>query len=385
LSPPLNGGEHGGRQRAPFRFGHAAGADWRTVAAHCLAQIGDGPGRDNFGWLYLTDQFADDAAEILAFLAARLGIETWIGTTGIGVCATGTEYFDTAALAVMVGELPRDSVFPFATARRPMPDLFDDVGEWRADNAGGFGIVHGDPRDGPALRRIDALAEGTQCFLVGALASSRGRHPQIADGMVEGGLSGALFAPSLTVVTGLTQGCTPIGPAHELTAAQDNVAIELDGKPALEVLKADVGEILARDLSRIAGYIFAARPVRGSDWGDYLVRNLTGFDSDQGLLAIGDDLSDGGQLMFCRRDRAAAEEDLRRMLGDVKSRLDGPPRGALYHSCLARGPNMFDGPDGELGIIRDELGPIPMVGLFGNGEISAGRLYTYTGVLTVFV
>jgi len=385
LTPSANGGNGSGIRRAPFRFGHAAGADWRTVAAHCLAQIGEGPGRDNFGWLYLTDQFADQAAEILAFLSARLGIERWIGTTGIGVCATGAEYFDSPALAVMVAELPRDAVFPFATARRPMPELFDDVVGWRPDCAGGIGIVHGDPRDGPALRRIDALAEGTQCFLVGALASSRGRHPQIADGMVEGGLSGALLAPEVGVVTGLTQGCTPIGPAHEITAAQDNVAIELDGRPALEVLKADVGEILARDLSRIAGYIFAARPVRGSDWGDYMVRNLTSFDSDQGLLAIGDDLSDGGQLMFCRRDRAAAEEDLRRMLGDVKARLNGTPRGALYHSCLARGPNMFDGPGGELGIIREELGSLPLVGLFGNGEISAGRLYTYTGVLTVFL
>jgi small ligand-binding sensory domain FIST len=72
------------------------------------------------------------------------------------------------------------------------------------------------------------------------------------------------------------------------------------------------------------------------------------------------------------------------MLADVKRRLPGPARGAVYHTCLARGPNMFDGPGGELGIVAQELGEIPLVGLFGNGEISNGRLYTYTGVLTVF-
>ena len=35
--------------------------------------------------------------------------------------------------------------------------------------------------------------------------------------------------------------------------------------------------------------------------------------------------------------------------------------------------------------LREELGDLPIVGFFGNGEISFDRLYAYTGVLTLFL
>lgn len=36
-------------------------------------------------------------------------------------------------------------------------------------------------------------------------------------------------------------------------------------------------------------------------------------------------------------------------------------------------------------MIEAELGDVPLVGFFGSGEISHGRLYTQTGVLTLFL
>jgi len=89
-------------------------------------------------------------------------------------------------------------------------------------------------------------------------------------------------------------------------------------------------------------------------------------------------------VQFCRRDGAAAEKDLVRMVADVKRRSSGEPRGALYFSCLARGANLFGEKGRELELIERELGPIPLVGFFCNGEISHDRLYGYTGVLTLF-
>jgi len=115
------------------------------------------------------------------------------------------------------------------------------------------------------------------------------------------------------------------------------------------------------------------------------VRNLTGLDPEHGWLAVGERLEPGQRIMFCRRDAAAAESDLRRMLDGLGRRLDGAPRAALYHSCVGRGPNLFDGDSRELRIIRDVLGPVPLVGFFGNGEISHDRVYGYTGVLTLFL
>ena len=69
---------------------------------------------------------------------------------------------------------------------------------------------------------------------------------------------------------------------------------------------------------------------------------------------------------------------------DVAKRA-GLSKGAVYFSCLARGPNMFGPNSRELTIVQEALGPVPLVGFFCNGEISHDRLYSYTGVLTLFV
>ncbi len=64
--------------------------------------------------------------------------------------------------------------------------------------------------------------------------------------------------------------------------------------------------------------------------------------------------------------------------------VEKPPRAGIYFSCVGRGPNLFGPHSEELSIIREVLGDFPLVGFFGNGEISHDRLYGYTGVLTLF-
>ena len=131
--------------------------------------------------------------------------------------------------------------------------------------------------------------------------------------------------------------------------------------------------------------IFAGLPIEGSDTGDYVVRNLVGIDSAHKLVAIGEAVRPGGEVLFCRRDRGTASDDLERMLASIRTGLYRPPRGALYFSCLGRGAALFGDDSQELRMIRDGLGDVPLVGFFCNGEISHNRLYGYTGVLTLFL
>ena len=103
------------------------------------------------------------------------------------------------------------------------------------------------------------------------------------------------------------------------------------------------------------------------------------------MLAIAAGVEEGERVMFCRRDAAAAEEDMCRMLTELERALEGPPLGGVYYTCLARGPNLLGADSKELKLIEAALGSFPLVGFFGNGEISHNRLYGYTGVLTLFV
>jgi len=362
-----------------FKFAHAAHPDWTQAAQACMEQLGAIPSAASLGFLYVSDTFSGELEAILAFFKSATGVAHWTGSIGVGVCATGVEYLEEPALAVMLGEFdPADfSVLPLLRAPQDIEAL--------PSNAY-FAIVHGDPANKHMQELIDGLsAHVSSGFVVGGLSSSQGETTaQISDGVVSGGLSGVLFSERVKLATRLTQGISPLGPRHHITAANKNVIGSLDHRPALDVMKEEIGEVLARDLRRAAGYIFVGLPVRGSDTGDYLVRNILGVDPHNDLVAVGDYVELGDELLFCRRDQQTAEDDLLRMLAAIGGQLGASIRGGVYYSCLGRGRNMFGTPNRELGLIRDALGDFPLVGFFANGEISHNRLYGYTGVLTLF-
>ena len=359
--------------------GEAGHPDWGRLAFDCVEQLGPIAGQANLGFIYVTDALAGDLPAIIAFLKRTTSISDWVGSVGIGIVAGARECFDQPAIAVLAAALPPDA-HCLITGEGPGAGL-----DWARRVGPALGVVHADPRAPQLVEKVEALARDLSTFLVGGLASSRGAMDQVAGGVVHGGVSGVMLAPSVGVVAGLSQGCSPIGPTRTVTAGQQNVIFELDGRPALDVFKEDIGEVLARKLERVGGYIHVAFPIAGSDTGDYVVRNLIGIDPQRGWIAIGDAATVGASLLFVRRDRDAAERDLVRMLTSLKRRLEAPPRAGLYFSCLARGPNLFGPDSAEVAILRRELGEFPLAGMFCNGEISNDRLYGYTGVLALFV
>jgi len=354
-----------------FPYAHARGADWRSCVDACVARLGAIGG--GLGFVYFTEALAPHAGEIVGALRARSGVQDWVGTVGIGVLSTGTEYLEEPALAAMVADFPPEAYQVFSGRSAPVPG-----------REAYFGVVHADPSTPDVAGLVaDMSTKVASGYLVGGLSSARGKTVQVANDVLAGGLSGALLASSVGLRTRLTQGYAALPGRYRVTAGEANVIATLDGRPALEVMKAAIGEVLARDLRRAAQFIQVAFPVAGSDTGDYLVRNLVGIDPRNGLIAIGDVVETGAELIFCKRDAQSARSDLARMAEALKADVPAP-RGALYYSCIGRGEHMFGERGAELGIVREVLGEVPLVGFFCSGEISHDRLYGYTGVLTLF-
>lgn len=371
-----------------FKASCATGSDWRAVARNCLQELGTEPSNANFGFLYITDSLAPYLQTLLDEFRQQTGIKDWVGTVGAGICCSGREIYDEPAAAIMLAILPENSYRLFPSGINKLSDMLMENRAWINEHAVHFGVVHGDPRNSHIGQIIDSLStELDPGFLVGGLtsASDDSYMQQIAGDICEHGLSGVLLSAEIPVISGLTQGCTPLANKHTITRAEGNILAELDGRPALDVFREDIGEVLAKDLSGVAGYIFAGLPVAGSDTGDYLVRNLMGIDPDEKLLAIGDNLENDAPIIFCRRDHVSAREDMLRMLGDLGKRSKGQIKGGLYYTCMGRGRHQFGKDSEELKMIRDQLGDFPLVGFFANGEISHNRLYGYTGVLTLFL
>lgn len=368
-----------------FRSAHASADDWQVAVDECVAKLGPVPSGDTLGFVYVTEGLAAPLGLIVETLRARTGVKNWAGAVGMGIAGDEADYFEEPAIAVMVAEVPSAHYKLLAS-----PEAIQSAARERPADPTGFAgppllLLHADSGQSDMIDKIDSVAEASGGYLIGGLTMSRSPRHQVAGVVTDSGLSGVLFEPEVRLLTSLSQGCAPVGPVHEVTRAMGNYLFELDGRPALDVLKEDVGEVLARDLRRTAGFIHAAIPVVGSDTGDYVVRNLMGVSEEQGIVAIAEAVEGGDHVMFVSRDPNGARQDFKSMLTKLAERAHGKAKGALFISCIARGPHMFGARGAELQLIRDALGPVPLVGMYANGEISNNRLYGYTGVLTLFV
>ena len=91
-----------------FVAAHAAADDWAAAAASCAEQLTLLPDGANLGFVYASDGLAGDLPRILPFLRQRTRIADWVGSVGLGVCASGQEFFGVPALVVLAAALPAD-------------------------------------------------------------------------------------------------------------------------------------------------------------------------------------------------------------------------------------------------------------------------------------
>jgi small ligand-binding sensory domain FIST len=254
-------------------------------------------------------------------------------------------------------------------------------------------------------------------YLFGGLASAREGAPLlVADAVLEGGLAGVAFGPGVALLSRLSQGSQPVGPAREVTAVDDNVVLTLDGQPALPLLLSDIGidlqqprQAFARLRETLVGLTDPGQAALADSrafGSDTRVRHIIGLDLGREAFALADEPVVGMRLAFCRRHADAARRDLVRICSEIREELDtcsltgaeggplAPPAaeagatpaiaGALYVSCAGRGGPHFGAPSAELQIVQRALGDVPLAGFFAAGEIARAHLFGYTGVLTVF-
>jgi small ligand-binding sensory domain FIST len=407
---------------AAFALAHAGHADWSQATEHCIAQLAARPAppatrmQQSLGFLYLTDGLRAHAGAILSRIKTHTGIADWAGCSGIGVCATGIEYFDEPALALMVGRFPAGSVQVFSGSHRP-----PEPGSRTASgaSASASALVHADPQT-PDLAELvnDMAGKVDDGRLFGGVASGRPQSAasvQIANRVLHGGLSGVVFGADVPMASRVTQGCHPLHGAQRrrITKVDSNLILELDGRRAIDVLLEDTGirkpgsadsePVQARtlpeqlkSLGRQGLYVgietqgpLARR--RTNPARDYVIRDVIGIDPTRGLVAVSGKLDRNHMMSFCTRDEPAARRDLVRICSEIRDQVADsgrkptrPIAGAIYISCLARGSQLFKEPSEELRIIQSQLGDVPLVGFFAAGEVYGKQLYSHSGVLTAF-
>jgi len=359
-----------------FRAALAIDADaeraTEQVAADLMAQGSGGA----LGFVYVTDRFKSDLAKVVEVLREKTGVADWVGTVGFGVIAGKQATYNEPAIAAMISTWPQGaySIYSDVPQQPFQPEKFGMS----------TAIVHVDPRNRNFDELLKSLGANTQAYLLGGLTASRTKlYDQVAGSIVTGGVSGLLLSPDISVSIGVSQGCSAIGPIRTITDTHEGLVSEIDGEPALQALLKDLAVTENSDLRVLLQSLHVGLPVPHCDTGDYVVRNIAGVDTEHGYVAVADNVEPGQKMFFCRRDRDAATRDLSAMVGKLHGRVS-EPRGALYVSCCARGPNMFESAAEEVALVQSILGDIPMIGFYANGEIAGDRIYGYTGVLALF-
>ena len=91
-----------------FNLTAAFGEDWRGAVARCAAGVKGIEPAPNLGFVYATDHLAPQLGPIVDALVRQTGVMNWVGSVGIGVCATGVECFDEPGIVLMTGGLAGD-------------------------------------------------------------------------------------------------------------------------------------------------------------------------------------------------------------------------------------------------------------------------------------
>lgn len=348
---------------------------------------------------FVTGEHAQTLTTLLEALSGALDTPYVVGCTATGVLVPGWEAEQGPALGVLA--VSSDQI-------RATPFLFADEGD-RGMTAGvrlgqrllnsrdseDLLLVWPDPfsvRPDRLLQSLDAVLGGVP--VVGGAASLRDGDRatlQFCGTEARGAsVSGVRLGGKFTHTIGITQGCRPLCRALRVTGCHENLVLELDGRPAVDVLREaaprDLVDDLEWGLNFLSVGLLPEPQVSDVRPGEYLVRNIVTADPDTGVLALADGVEEGQHLIFVHREGRSAEEDLRRVLREVSPGRTGRDyRFGLYFNCLARGRSLYsrEGMDSEL--IQQALPGVPVLGFFCNAEIAplrgVNQLFTYTGVL----
>lgn len=191
----------------------------------------------------------------------------------------------------------------------------------------------------------------------------------------------------------IMHGCRPAGGYHTITRAEGPAVIEIDGKPALEVISQLLGPESDKDWEDFP--LFVTLGVnKGDKFGpfreeDYANRLVMAVDKERGaLIMFEDDLRAGYDVQLMRRSIDFAY--VGRRANDLLARVgDRTPFFALYIDCAGRA-SAYCGTEREEAeeVQRVMRSRMPLLGMYSGVEIAKVgpdmQALDWTGVLCVF-
>jgi small ligand-binding sensory domain FIST len=386
----------------PFAAAHSKLSDSSAaLLAVCAEALERLSGRPQLGIVFYSPDHRLPLAKRVKQLQLTLGECPVIGVQGESIICNEEEVEQSPCLSLWLGRWEKPELIETfhlemaqtseGTSVLGWPDGMQDFTESQAGM-----ILFADPYSfdiDHCLQEINRAHPGLQ--VAGGMASGAhgpGPHHVLGDrGPVEGGAVGVFMKGDSSIRTIVSQGCRPIGKTFIVTAADENVVMALGGRPALDQLRemwddlSGMERALAQEGLHLGRVINEYQASFGR--GDFLVRNVIGFDQDTGAMAVNDRIRVGQTVQFHVRDAQSAHEDLETLL-KASVPTGGPPAGALLFTCNGRGTRLFQESSHDARLVSKYGSGCPLAGFFAQGEIGpiGGRnfIHGFTASIALF-
>jgi hypothetical protein len=197
------------------------------------------------------------------------------------------------------------------------------------------------------------------------------------DEVISGGVAYALLSGKARASWAISHGLMPIGGERKVTRSQGNVIYEIDGKPAIEVLKEYLPEqalVEDRDWMRYA--VSLALTTKAPNFmkdEEFVVRGVPAVRMADGSITIQTEVPEGTSVWFSSRDKEKITSRFDRMARQITEQLgDDKPKLVFQFECFTRGKSLFREQEKEqlLKRLRQSVGPdVPWAGFYTIGEI----------------
>ncbi|OGI49591.1 MAG: hypothetical protein A3E57_02515 [Candidatus Muproteobacteria bacterium RIFCSPHIGHO2_12_FULL_60_33] len=193
-------------------------------------------------------------------------------------------------------------------------------------------------------------------------------------------------------VLGASQGVRALTSPIEVAEVQGYDIKRLGNYPALSVLVQSlppaVREMERVPLHLIMGGVTIGDPETAIREGRYRLNHIVAANPNDQSITLSERPARGERIFWAMRDALVAERDMRACISRSAQGLQGEPDFALLFPCMGRGPNFFGNRDRDLDALRSRFPGLPIIGMYGNGEIGpldgANHLFQYSAVLGLF-
>ncbi len=349
--------------------------------------------------VFATVDYQADYGQLFHTIHEVSGCDHLVGCSGMSVLTSAGEIEGEPAVAVLVLRSDDVSAMPFLVSSDDSSMIGAAIRERISPklNENSLLVVLPDVRCISPEALVHQIGEdGNRLPIVGAAASGSPDGQYIyewLDGeVVEAGVAGMLLTGAIHTEIGVAQGCQPIGRSLEITRAEGNVIYEVNGGPALDGLQGALESLSTEDLRQSGRVVFIGIAMEKENpapqRGDFLVRNLVGYDKESGAIAVSESVSEGQLIQFHLRNSSSADKEIQEIVLDLHKRTrEQPPAFGMYFNCLGRGKGLYGEANHDIQIIKQRFPDLPVIGFFGNAEFApiGGRnfAHAYTGALVL--